>query len=149
MDANKAVVRKFIDGYNARDLSVFDDLVSPEYVDRTHQVQGREKFKQLFTLAFQGFPDWHETVEDMVAEGDWVWVRVKATGTHKGDWSLFGVPLPATGKKVTMAMVFFFRVVDGKLVEGGEVDDSVDFFKQLGIVEFSEKGKQLFPEDTK
>jgi len=57
-------------------------------------------------MAFEGFPDRYEDIEDMVAEGDQVGVRVKATGTHTGDWNLFGVPLPATGNKVTMRMFF-------------------------------------------
>jgi predicted ester cyclase len=144
---NKAVVRRFIDAYNNRNLKVFDDLVAPNYIDHTHQKQGREDFKQLFTLAFNGFPDWHEAIQDIVAEADKVWVHVIATGTHTGDWTLFGVPLPATGKKVTLPMVFMFRVVDGKLVEGSEVDDQVDFFAQLGLIDYTEKGKKLFAEN--
>lgn len=71
-------------------------------------------------MAFEGFPDWYEEIEDMICEGEKVWVRVKATGTYTGDWSLFGVPLATTGNKITMRMVFFFRVVNGKLVETGD-----------------------------
>lgn len=149
LEKNKTILRKFIEAYNNRNLDVFQDLVAPDYVDHTHQQKGRENFKQLFTMAFKGFPDWHETIEGMVAEGEWVWVRVTATGTHTGEWSLFGVPLPPTGNKITMPMVFFFRIVDGKLVEGGEVDDQLDFFKQLGFIQFTGTGKQLFPEDAK
>lgn len=47
-----------------------------------------------------------------------------------------------------MRMVFFFRIVDGKLVETGELDDQLDFFK-LGFIEYTEKGKKLFPEEAK
>jgi C-1 hydroxylase len=146
-EKNKVIVHRFIEAYNKRNLDAFDDLVAPDFVDHTHQLHSREEFKQLFTMAFKGFPDWHEAIEDIIAEGDKVWVRVKATGTHTGEWNLFGVSLPPTGKKVTMMMVFIFRIVNGKLVEGGEVDDSVDFFKQLGVIEYTEKGKKLFPED--
>jgi C-1 hydroxylase len=146
---HKAIIRRFIDAYNNRNLDVFDELVAPDYVDHTHQQKGREKFRQLFTMAFKGFPDWHETIEDMIAEGEWVWVRVTATGTHSGDWNLFGVPLPPTGNKITMPMVFFFRIVEGKLAEGGEVDDQLNFFQQLGFIEYTEKGKKLFPEEAK
>jgi len=144
VEENKRVLRRFIEAYNDRDLNVFEELVAPDFVDRTHNQRGREKFKELFTMAFKGFPDWHETIEDMVAEGDKVWVRVKATGTHTGEWNLFGVPLPATGNKITMSMVFMFRIANGKLVEEDEVDDQLDFFKQLGFIEYTEKGKKLF-----
>jgi len=145
-EENKAIVRRFIAAYNNRNLDLFDDLVAPDYVDHTHQQQGIESFKQLFTLAFEGFPDWHENIEDIIAEGDKVWVRVKATGTHTGEWNLFGVSLPPTGNKVTMMMVFIWRIADGKLAEGWEVDNELDFLKQLGVIEFTEKGKELFPE---
>jgi predicted ester cyclase len=141
---NKEVIRRFIEAYNNRDLEVFYELVAPDYIDHTHQQRGREEFKHLFTLAFEGFPDWHESIQDMIAEGEKVWVHVRATGTHSGQWTLFGVPLPPTGNKVVMDMVFMFRVVNGRLVEGGEVDDQVDFFKQLGLIEYTEKGERLF-----
>jgi len=144
---NKAILSRFIEAYNDRNLGIFEELVAPDFVDRTHQQKGRDKFKQLFTLAFDGFPDWHEEIEDMISEGEKVWVRVKATGTHSGDWNLFGVPLPATGKKITMNMVFFFRIVDGKLVETGELDDQLDFFNKLGLIEYTEKGKKLFSKE--
>ena len=149
LEENKAIVRRFIEAYNKRNLDLFDDLVAPDYVDPTHQQQGLEDFKQLFTRAFEGFHDWHEAIEDIIAEGDKVWVRVKCTGTHTGEWNHFGVQFPPTGKKVTMMMVDIWRIVNGKLVEGSEVDDSLDFLKQLGAIEFTEKGKKLFPEDVK
>jgi predicted ester cyclase len=148
LDKNKAIVRRFIEAYNNRNLELFDDLVASDYIDHTHKQKGREPFINLFTLAFKAFPDWHEAIEDIIAEGDNVWVRVKATGTHTGEWNHFGVRFPPTGKKLTMEMVFYWRIVDGKLVEGGEVDDSLGFLKQLGAVEYTDKGKKLFPEDA-
>lgn len=145
---NKAIVRRFIEAYNNRNLDLFDDLVATDYVDHAHQQRGLEGFKQLFTLAFEGFPDWHENIEDIIAEGDKVWVRVEATGTHMGEWNLFGVSLPPSGKKVRMIMVFIWRIAYGKLAEGWEVDDELDFLKKLGVIEFTEKGKKLFAEDV-
>ena len=145
-EKNKAIIRRFIDAYNNRNLDIFEELVASDYIDYTHQQQGREDFKKLFTLAFNGFPDWYENIEEIIAEGENVWVRVIATGTHTGEWNLFGIPLPPTGKKVKMEMVFIWRVVDGKLVEGKEVDDSLEFLKQLDVIEYTEKGKKLFSE---
>lgn len=148
-EENKAIIRRFIDAYNNRELDVFEELVALDYIDHTHQTQGRDDFKRLFTLAFQGFPDWNEDIQEIIAEGDNVWVRVIATGTHTGDWNLFGAPLPATGNKVRMEMIFIWRIINGRLVEGREVDESVDFLRQLGIVEYTEKGKKVFSEIDK
>jgi steroid delta-isomerase-like uncharacterized protein len=147
-EENKAVVRKFIEAYNNRNLDIFEELVAPDYVDHTHHIQGREDFKQLFTAAFKGFPDWHENIEEIIAEDDRIWVRVTATGTHTGEWDLFGVRLPPTGRQITMPMVFIWRIANGKLAEGREVDDSLNFLKQLGVIDYTEKGKKLFPESA-
>jgi C-1 hydroxylase len=44
-----------------------------------------EDYKQFETAFFRGFPDWIETIEDMIAEGDKVWVRFIGIRTHKGE----------------------------------------------------------------
>jgi predicted ester cyclase len=142
-EENKAIVRRFIDAYNNRNMDIFEELVAPDYFDHVFEQQGREGLKQLFTMAFEGFPDWHEAIEDIIAEGDKVWVRIKATGTHTGEWDLFGVKLAPTGKKITMPMVFIWRLENGKLVEGWEVDDNLNFLIQLGVIEYTEKGKKF------
>ncbi|HPH34832.1 MAG TPA: ester cyclase [Methanoregulaceae archaeon] len=148
-EENKAIVRRFIEAYNTRNLDAFGVLVAPDYVDHTHQQEGRNKFRQLFEMAFKAFPDWHEAIEDIIAEGDRVWVRVNATGTHTGEWNLSGVGLPPTGKKVSMMMVFIWRIENGRLTEGWEVDSDLQFLRQLGIVEYTKKGEKIFREDVR
>ncbi len=142
-EENKAIVRRFMEAYNKRNLDIFDELVAPDYIDHIFEQKGREKLKQLFTMAFEAFPDWYEAIEDIIAEGDKVWLRVKATGTHTGEWNLFGVSLPPTGKKVILRMVFIWRIANGKLAEGWEVDDNLGFLRELGVIEYTEKGKKF------
>jgi steroid delta-isomerase-like uncharacterized protein len=145
LEENKAIVRKFIEAYNKHDLSSFEEFVAPDFVDHTHKQKGLEGLKQLFALAFKAFPDWHETIEDIIAEGDKVWIHVKTTGTHTGEF----MGMPPTGKKLTTEMVDIYRIVNGKHVEGRFVVDQLDFLKKLGVIEYTEKGKKLFPEDVK
>jgi len=144
LEENKAIVRRFIEAYNKRNLDLVDDLVAPDYVDHTNQV-GREGLKQLFDMGFKGFPDWHETIEDIIAEGDKVWVRLAYTGTHKGEF----LGLAPTGKKITAKDVDIYRIVNGKLAEYWSVTDNVNILKQIGAIEYTEKGKKIFPEDVK
>ena len=140
LEKNKEIVRKFIEAYNTRNLDLLDDLFAPDYVDHTHQQQGLESLKQLFNIAFKAFPDWHETIEDIIAEGDKVWIRAKSTGTHTGEF----MGIAPTGKKITMMFADMFRIVNGKVVEYWEVRDGLDYNKQLGIIEYTEQGKKLF-----
>ncbi len=142
-EKNKEIVRRFMDAYNKRELNIFDELVAEDYIDHVFEQKGREYLRQLFTMAFEAFPDWYEAIEDIIAEGDKVWVLVKDTGTHTGEWNLFGAKLPPTGKKTSIMMVFIWRIENGKLVEGWEVDDNLEFLRQLDIVDYTEKGKPI------
>ncbi len=142
-EVNKATIHKFIEAYNTRNLDLFEELVAPDYYDHVFEQQGRDGFKQLFTMAFEAFPDWYENIEDIIAEDDKVWVRVKATGTHTAEWDFFGVKLPPTNKEVTLNMVFIWRLENGRLAEGWEVDADLNFLKALGLVGFTEAGKEL------
>ena len=142
LDKNKAIVCKFIKAYNERKLNLIDDFVSPDYIDHEKNI-GREGLKQLIAMGINAFPDWFETVEDIIAEGDKVWVLLSYTGTHKGEF----IGLNPTGKKITSKAVDIYRIVDGKLAEYWNVTDNLNIFKQVGAVEITEKGKQLFPEE--
>ncbi len=142
LEENKAIVRRWIESYNKHNLDSLDEFLAPDYIDHIHH-GGPEGVKQVFNMAFNAFPDWHESIEEMIAEGDTVWARLTYTGTHKGEF--FG--LPPTGNKITATAVAMYRIVNGKLVEGRFITDSLDMNKQTGAIEYTEKGKALFPED--
>jgi predicted ester cyclase len=144
LEENKAIVRGFIDAYNKRNFDLLDDLVAPDYVDHANHIQGLESLKQLMNMGVKGVPDWHEIIEDIIAEGDKVWVYLAYTGTHTGE--MFGIT--PTGNKITTTAVDIYRIVNGKLAEYWNVTDKLGLLKPQGVVEYTEKGKKLFPEDV-
>ncbi len=139
LEENKVIVRRFIEAYNERNLDLFDDLVAPEYVDHSNQIQGVEALKQLMKVGKPAFPDWHETIEDIIAEGDKVWVLLTYTATHTGEFR----GLAPTGKKITTIGLMIYRIVNGKLVEGWDLSDYLALLKQIGAVEYTEEAKKL------
>jgi predicted ester cyclase len=143
LEESKAVVRKVIKTLNNRDLVLLDEFVAPDFVDHTHRTKGLKEYKQYIAMVRKGFPDYNETIEDIIAEGDKVWVRYKFMGTHTGEYR----GLTPTGKKVTFTAVAVWRIVKGKIVEKeSALYNILDFYKQLGIIEYTEKGKELFPD---
>jgi len=146
LEKNKATIIHLFESINKRDLNELEELIAPDFVDRALQLRGLESLKQLYTMTLNGFPDWHDNIEDMIAEGDKVWVRFKTTGTHKGVYR--GVLAP-TGNKITLTGVLIYRIVNSKVVEKESVYDQLDFLKQLGLIEYTEKAKKLFPENVK
>jgi steroid delta-isomerase-like uncharacterized protein len=144
LEENKAIVRRFIESYNKHNLDSFDEFLAPDFVDHTHQQQGLESLKEVFIEAYKGFPDLHETIEEIIAEGDEVWVRLTYSATHTGEY----LGLAPTGKKITTMLIAIYRIVNGKIVEGRFFADQLAFLKPLGAIEYTEKGKKLFPEDV-
>lgn len=151
LEKNKTIVRSLIEAENKHNPALLDEFMAPDFVDARNtpfELRGLESYKKFEAMFIKGFPDFQETIEDITAEGDKVWVHFKVTGTHTGEWSLFGIPLAPTGKKVTWTAVDIWRIVDDKVVERKSVRDMLDFLRQLGIIEPTEKAKKIFPEDV-
>ncbi len=66
-------------------------------------------------------------------------------GPTKGEF----MGLSPTGKKIRAEAVDIYRIVNGKLAEYWNVTDNVNIFKQVGAIEITEKGKQLFSDEAK
>jgi predicted ester cyclase len=139
-DENLQIGRRMMEAVNKQDFALLDELVVPDYVNQQLKVRSREDLKQILRRQYAGFPDVHRTLEDIIADEDTVWIRVKITGTHTGEYR----GIAPTGKKYVMAAVPHYRIVDGKIVEGWSVWNPVDLFRQLGVIEY--KG---FPDEVK
>ena len=145
LEENKTIVRKWIEAYNNRNLDSLKEYVAPDFVDHTNNIQGLEALIQVMNMGFMGVPDWHETIEDIIAEGDKVWVSLTYTGTHTGE--MFG--LAPTGKKITASSIDMFRIANGKLAEYWNVTDKLALLEPQGVVEYTEIGKKLFSGEVK
>jgi len=151
LEENKAIMRRLVEAFNKHNVVLWDEFIAPDFVDARNtpfELRGLDSFKKYETDFIKAFPDYHETIEDIIAEGDKVWVHFKVVGTHTGEWNFFGISLPPTGKKITYTGVGIWRIFDGKVVERKSVRDMLDFLRQLGVIVPTEKGKKLFPESA-
>ena len=90
---------------------------------------GPDGCKVVAAIFRSAFPDFHVTIEDIVAEGDLVAARLRQTGTHAGE--LFGIP--ATGKHVDFEEMVLARIVDGRIAVSWFETDLITMMSQLGI----------------
>ena len=141
-EENKAIIRKMFESINKQDLTAMNDLMAPDFVLRMHgrEKQGWEANKQFLESEMRAFPDLHVTIEEIISEGELVCFRLKETATHNGEYR----GLAATGRKLSYSVAAFWRLVEGKIVEGWVVYDQLDFLDQLGVVKF-----QGFPDEKK
>lgn len=87
LEFNKHVVRAFTVAINRRDWRRLAALVARDFVRHSHAAPGirsRADLERFLREEFETFPDAHESVEDMVAEGDRVAVRHRFHGTQSG-----------------------------------------------------------------
>ena len=119
---NKAMVRRLVEAINAgaEDVAV-EELFAPRAARRV---------KRLFAEFRRAFPDWHEEIVQLVAEGDTVAGRFRCSGTHLGEF-LGEAP---THKRMDVEEVFFLRTKDGKFVDFWGLEDSMGRLRQLGLL---------------
>jgi steroid delta-isomerase-like uncharacterized protein len=132
----KAAVREFYDrGWNRGDLSVIDELFSPEYEDHDAAAQtgtsGLDAARQFIETFRAAIPDLHVEIEAQYAEGSTVTTRWTATGTHAG--ALMG--MPATHRHVEVSGISIDRFDEqGLFAEGWGNWDGIALLRQIGAL---------------
>jgi steroid delta-isomerase-like uncharacterized protein len=117
--------------WNRWDFALADEIIDEGIAFRGSlgvSVRGREDFKEYMRAVRRAFPDFHNGVEELIAEGDRVVARLAYTGTHQGE--LFGIG--ATGRRVSYAGAAIFRIAEGCIVEGWVLGDVHELVRQLG-----------------
>jgi predicted ester cyclase len=130
-EQNQAALRQVItEAYNKGNYNVLHDHFNPDFIE--HQfglhptLEGMQGDIQFLRTAF---PDFTLTIEDMVADGEKVWMRLTARGTNRG-----GFMGPPNGKTFEIAVFDVVRFEDGKVVEHWGSPDRFALLTQLGLL---------------
>ncbi len=130
VEENKAAVHRLNEAVDKGDWSVLPELFASEYVfHTTPELKGPEGVEQQMSSMRDAFPDYHEKIEYMVAEGDLVAVFYTLTGTFKGEMA----GIAPTGKQVNVPAAVLARFENGKQVEAWPYMDSLEWYRQMGI----------------
>lgn len=130
-EANIATFRRAIEeGWSKGDADVINELFAPDFVEHQAGIgPGRAGATAAAQSLHRSFPDLRLTIEDVIATGDMVWARLRATGTHAGPF----MGAPATGRRIDITVIDIVRVVDGRLVEHWGVADRLSVAQQIGL----------------
>lgn len=102
---NKALAVRVYKAINAQDIATLDDLFDPQILRHAMREVGIESARKAMINAFATFPQTHFVIEDLVAEGDKVALRV----------TVHGIPMPP-GEPLPIIMEIF-RFENGRVVE--------------------------------
>jgi len=130
-EPNTALLRESIEAFNAGDTAKLLAVAAPDivmhYAEMPQPLQGRETWQHGYELMKRAFPDLKIRVDDLVAAGDKVALRLTLSGTHQGEFQ--GVP--ATGRTVSYISHEFYRVANGLVAEEWICCDMCSLFRQL------------------
>ena len=131
-EGNKALTRRALEAINTHNVSEYLQYFAPDskFYGFAPQPLDREGYKQNFAMVFIAFPDWHLTIEDMIAEGDKVVARFTIRGTHQGPFQ----SIPPTGKQFAATGIAITQFVNGKGVELRNEFDYLGLLQQLGVI---------------
>jgi predicted ester cyclase len=133
LEVNKEAFRRLMEeGFGKGNLAAVDELLDPNFREHQNGVEPttREGVKALIRELRSIMPDLKLIIEDMTADGDKVWGRMKAQGTHRGTF----MGKPPTGRAVTLDVIDICRFENGKIVEHWGVPDRLGMMEQLGLI---------------
>ena len=88
---------------------------------------GKAGVRQLFEMFHSAFDQARVEVDDMIAEGDKVFVLARMTGTQRGEF----MGIAPTGNTIDVSLCDYFRVEAGALTEHWGVMDAAGMMHQL------------------
>ena len=133
LDDNKVLVRRFIDEIFVQGRSqAVDELLADDFVGHTWPSTGHPKadLKAAIGRTSKALANPRFTIDDMIAEGDRVAVRLTAQATQVGEF----MRMPPSGKTYTIGEIHIFRVEAGKVAEHWHQFDQMGMMTQLGAM---------------
>lgn len=135
---NQDIIRQQYEHINRGELDAA--VISFAEDVRTHdRLIGQKGFRLVLDDLYTTFPDLHQEISDLVAEGDTVIVRAMVSGTHKGVGKipingglLMGVE--PTGKHFKVQQIHWYKLRDGSIVEHWANRDDIGMMQQLGLL---------------
>ena len=133
-DQNKELVRRAARALGEDDFAaVAQEVFHPEFVNHEAaeaRPDGPAGMIETASWLRETFGNPTLEVQDIVAEGDRVVVRVLCKGTHVGE--LMGIP--PTGRSFEVQQFHEYRIQDGQIAEHWACRDDLGMMRQLGVI---------------
>ena len=134
LESNKQLCRDYFKAFLVKDTDWMERHIHADFVRHDaglpFEVRGPAGVAQLHDVLMPAFPDMQLPLQDFVAEGEKVLVRLRVQGTHTG---AFG-DLAATGRKIDIGVLDLFQIRDDVIIEHWAMLDNLGMLKQLGVI---------------
>lgn len=130
---NRKRVQDYIERiWNEGDTAALEELTTADFGYRLGGQPPRDRagMAEFIARTHAAFPDWRVCIESLIAEGDEVAVRWSGEVTHGGPFH----GLPATGRRISVSGINFYRIENGRIAAEFEETDSLGILGQLGLL---------------
>ena len=132
IEGNKAIARRFIEDIFVRqEPGAVEELVARDFTphDWGQGISGREAIRGAIQRASQGLSEVEMRIEDMIAEGDRVAVRLTSSATQTGEF----MGKPPSGHRYEIPEIHILRIRDGQVTEHWHQLDVLGMKRQLEV----------------
>ena len=91
---------------------------------------GRDAIAKLYGTYFRAFADLRLEQDEMLIDGDRVVLVGRVSGTDTGGF----MGMPASGRQVSVPVVFFYELRDGQILRERRVYDFTGVLVQVGLL---------------
>ena len=134
IETNKLAMRRFTEFINTASEELAGELIAADAIffvpGRPDPMRGPAGYMSILGMMRGGFSDIQWTLEETIAEGDKVAARFTMRGRQDG--AFFGVP--ATGKRIEVRAMNFYRFSGEQIVEEYGQPDLLSLLQQIGAV---------------
>lgn len=133
LEANKEVVRRFVEATNAMDWETVGLLLADDFHRHSQASTGAEEtnrgeYLSLLQSYAEAMPDVKVTVEQVVAEGGLAAIRAMYHGTQTGPMG----PFPPSNRTAELRFLGMMRIEGGRISEMWVEWDNLAMLAQLG-----------------
>jgi steroid delta-isomerase-like uncharacterized protein len=137
MEANRELLDRYVELYNAGELDACMELYADEAVQRMHDgvFEGIEAIRERLARDLVAFPDAKYVVDSFVEDDETFADEWTFTGTNTGPFRLpDGTEVPATGRPVEIKGMELVEVRDAKIVVDNLYYDFMAAVAALGLI---------------
>ncbi len=144
-EETRRVIEAMVDGLNDHQINGMAAFFHPAFRWMGNcgcgVKNGLREFQENWQRPFQAaFSDKVAIDEARIFDGEWGACFGAQHAVHSGEF----MGVPATGKRVTIRYMDFWKVEDGKIVDNWVMVDFPDVLRQLGVDVFAGKGWEIY-----
>jgi len=131
-EQNKEIVRNFFAAIDKGNLDRIKELTADDfalYAPGLAEPWGVDSLLEDIKTFYTAFPDNTHMIDDIIAEGDKIAVRLTSSASQKEDYA----GIPATSKKVAISAIHMMVITNGKINRFWALEDTLGFMNQLGM----------------